>query len=264
MLFRECQVEIEDFVRAAVGLPPLSSEKITLVQLALDGSWDGADARCFASGGVVGLQSHWMALGQSWEDILRPYGITSFHMVEAMNFRGQFERLGREWGELRIAKRDQLLNDLVAVAEQTKFSALGLGADIRLFGEQKNAVKKREIFQAVILDALESLHPNYRLGILCDREQDAHLSWLENFMSRHTKHRERIWALCFVDDRYVPAVQVADLWTYLLREDSERNIFNPTEPENPLFTRLAATAGKSQHIRSNRPEFLRLSGLDDV
>ena len=232
----------------AVGLGPF----IPLAQLALDGSWDSADARMFAYGGVVGMQSNWMYLTEKWQAILDNVGIESFHMVEAMNFRGQFSRLGREWGAERIERRDRLLDELITCAERSNFSAFGLGADIRLLGDQVKAAKKKEMFQAVVRDSIQNLDPSYRLAILCDREQDAallFLGWLENLFLREPKQRTRVWAFCFIDDRYVAAAQLADIWVYLLREDSERRSFTPDVPPNPLFARLAARArrGRPRH-----------------
>ena len=80
---------------------------------------------------------------------------------------------------------------------------------------------------------------------MCDREQDAallFLKWMENLRQR-PEFSQRVWMLAFVDDQWVPPVQLADLWTFLHREDTARRIFDPQKPENPLFSRLVKLTG---------------------
>ena len=221
-----------------------------VVQLALDGSWDAADPKVFAYGGVAALEVRWREIGTLWSAELTKHGLQAFHMVAAMNFRDEFRSFkGHLSIQERIIERDALLNRLVDVAAATGFRAFGNAADVRLLTTEKTkAGKKKQLFQGAVKYALEQMPADCILALICDREQDAAgqcLQWTENLRQQHAEHAQRIFGVCFVDSAKVAAVQIADMYVYLLREDTERGIFRPSEPRNPLYLKML---GEDAHM----------------
>ena len=64
------QCEIDEFFRSMVGL----SSGTTLVQLAVDGSWDSPQPKVYAYGGVVAPQSNWAVLNHLLGNVLEEIG----------------------------------------------------------------------------------------------------------------------------------------------------------------------------------------------
>lgn len=214
-------------------------------QIAFDGSGPlNQDDVHYAFAGVIGSRPSWGAFAERWEPILNEFDLPYFRTVDAMNFRGPFTAKSAEWGDQRIAKRDDLLWRLAKLSRSLDMRPVGLAVQVGGLSEKDAGHRKREVFQTVIANILAA-HQDRYFFLICDTEHDAadhYRRWLANLQQRD-ETAKRIACLCFADDKVLAAVQLADFAAYLLREEAARDCFRPTEEPNPLMVELRQGAG---------------------
>ena len=217
-----------------------------LVQFALDGSVSHPE-QIIAYAGVGADSRVWPMLSESWSEILERHGLRSFHMVEAMNFRGAFVDKGREWGSERELRRDALVKELAQAITQSQFHFVGWMAEIPLLAsDSTRAEKKAEVFRLLVRQLLGLNFDNFQnppsFALICDREQDLAkpvLGWVDRLCVESPEARERLAGVCFMNNRMVPPLQAADLCVYLFREEGERILERPDDPPNPLLMEVS-------------------------
>ena len=214
-----------------------------VIQVALDGSGSVDRSRYVAYGGIAGSGATWGALHETWVEILNRHGLDYLRMTEAMNWAEPWwSEKAREWGSDRVARRDAILAECVAAAQRHRLFAVGIGADVRHLRRPEQLVaKKRTLFQAVLLDLLKQLKPEHTLALMCDDEQDAAMEFYGFVNSTRKSYPDlgsKIAGICFLDDRQVTQLQLADMVAWLLRTDTERAAERPTEPRSELLVTL--------------------------
>jgi hypothetical protein len=213
------------------------------LQVGLDGSWTKT-AGSYA--GVVGTQEAWNYMGGKWEDLLEEYGIESLRTTEAMNFKGQFRNKYTEWeakGDPRKI-RDECLLRFARLKKQCELHAVGCSVAVRGLGDRTLTQKKQELFQRVVHELIQSGDQKSKFIIISDQEEDLEdraRKWIARLKLQDSAFA-RIVGLCFVDDKYVNNVQLADMVAYVLRDDLERSIYRPNDPPTELYNLLIGSS----------------------
>lgn len=212
----------------------------------LDDSGKQADHPIIAVSGFVSGFKQWQALYEKWDTLLKSYGVSSLHAVEALRYR-------RAYGQMKPGTADQRASEIlpfiriitdeialgVAVAIDTKAydSARKMygGALHRKYGSDPhyfafyNAV-------AAILD-----YPQLKgltIGLSLDDDEQTAMGCyklLRKLKREATEARERVTSICFSDDRDAPQVQAADLLAHISRLEAQQRFEGKAYPYRGLF-----------------------------
>jgi len=217
-------------------------------EIAFDGSGTIGQHLAIAYAGVMATHIQWGALSEAWSSLLKEHDLKYFKMAEAETFYGEFQRKYTEWGDKRNEIKDALLLELATLAKRYDFRIAGCAGGMRHFsGDEKTAKKKLKLFQGAIL-ALLTGTPftdstlEHRVMLISDIEQDVehdYRRWIDSLRKEDYKSASRIMGIAFMDDKFVQALQLADMVAFLARQEAERFIMgNPDSEVNPLYTLL--------------------------
>jgi hypothetical protein len=218
---------------------------MVVLQFAIDGSGTIGQHVAVSYGGVVASQANWSAFTEAWRKVLEHYELPHFKMAEAMSWYGPFAAKYSEWGERRDVRRDALLDELVRIVIKYEFKPAGMFSDVRLLAHEDDIrSKKVALFSAAVRVVIDALPKGHLLTIVSDIELDieARVRAIVQSMCKATTAGP-IVGVCFVDDRIFPAVQLADMIAWLLRERGERIIRRGDESLHPLLDKLKQDSG---------------------
>jgi hypothetical protein len=118
------------------------------------------------------------------------------------------------------------------------------------------AEQKKKQFQKTILGLLRMIPADYAVQLACDVEKDVeehYRGWIEGVIRSDSDKVARIVGISFFDDKFVPAIQFADMAAWVIRQELERLMLRPEQPMNPLFLLLLGhSTATVEPIGSNR------------
>jgi len=219
-----------------------------VLRMALDGSGKYGDPRSkfVVYGGYISKPIRWDQFDNQWNKRLRKDDLKFFHMSEAMSLNGEFKK----WRDKKDAqtKRDQLIVDLCGLISQWTSAAIISPVSITEFSglsiQTKGKLEDPEYlaFEACMLNAMDYIAGSSdTLALLCDDEQKYAMKCYEllnKLKLRHTKLQNKITSICFADDKIFPALQAADIWVYVQRQEAIRERERPNDKCDPLLTLL--------------------------
>jgi hypothetical protein len=221
-----------------------SGMRVAFFQVAFDSSGTFDRHPIVSYGGAVATLKQWSAFTEPWNEILQREELRYFKMAEAMKWYGEFVRKYHDWGNERESRRNALLNRLVDLAERYEIRSTGAWLDTRSVNQEKSHTdKKMEALQGAVLTLLKSVPEGEHLALLFDEEMDIEPKvqrWVRHMRQRSEPKMGRIAAVCFVDDRLFPVVQLADMIAWLFREHGERVLASGDKdvPKVPLLEKL--------------------------
>ena len=227
---------------------------VAFFQVALDGSGTLGQHSAIAYGGFIAERKQWSALTDPWVGILERHGLSYFKMAEAMKWHGEFKHKYSEWGDERENRRDGLIDDLASLAVRYEFKPAGMFADARLLGEQGRVTdKKVELFKRTIRSLLTHVPDGQNVTLICDEELDIEFTirkWVKSLRRDKGDNIAPIVGICYMDDRVFPAIQLADMLAWLLRERGERLIKTGDDSLHPILAKLKqdSTIGLDQSL----------------
>lgn len=201
---------------------------------------------CYAA--VYAYDRIWGPFCKEWWRVLESHGLDYFRTTEAMNFSGHFGDAARRWEGDREERRDQLLLTLVGLQKEHNINGVIRVDDNRFLNEkaEKVAGRKMVVFKKLIHDLLRDAPPDVRFQLLCDDEQDL-APEVYRFYTRTkvqgSEARDRLIGVAFMDDRFLPQVQLADLCAYFGRVETDRQFRRQHEPQHPVIAKLTETRG---------------------
>ena len=123
---------------------------------------------------------------------------------------------------------------------------------------EKVAGRKMVVFKQLIQDLLEHAPQGIRFQLLCDDEQDL-APEVYKFYTRtkvqDSEARERLIGVAFMDDRYLPQVQLADMCAYFGRVETRSSVSTTNRTPTSGYCKTHRTqsgAGQRYCRRANR------------
>lgn len=108
-------------------------------------------------------------------------------------------------------------------------------------------------FLRAVLDAVNLVPEGDRLTMICDDEEQMALPMYRLYRRIkivQPEIRDKLAAICFADDRYLFALQAADLVASLVRRESGKTFHNSTYDYGNLFAALIEPPNPSERISS--------------
>ena len=196
---------------------------MAVILLALDESGKLDDTDDVVFGGCVFENSESHRFGEKWNHRLDASKIESLHMKDAMRLGGEF----RGWKEI---DRDDLLRELAGLAARSRpipmlVAAPMTTAEFRAMPQESQRLLKNPVycgFEGCVRAAVNSIPRNepHSLQIVCDLSEEYSIEVLKLFhrlRRRSEEIKRRCHALFFADDRYIPILQLADMFAYVCR-----------------------------------------------
>jgi hypothetical protein len=217
---------------------------MAVILLALDesGKLDNTEDVVFGGCMFENAESH--RFGEKWNGRLDESRIYSLHMKDAMRLGGDF----RGWNE---PGRDNLLRGLATLAAQSRPMPMLVAApmstkEFRALPQADQERLKNPVycgFEGCVRAAVDSIPRGepHSLQIVCDLSEEYSVQVLRLFhklRSRSEEVKRRCHGLFFADDRYVPILQLADMFAYVCRA------FHAGKPPEIILDILELLTGK--------------------
>jgi uncharacterized protein DUF3800 len=226
---------------------------MAFIQVAFDGSGTFNQHTSIAYAGCIATTRQWAALVEAWNNSLKREGLAYFKMAEAMTWYGEFKTKYHDWGAERDSRRNSLLNELADIARGYELRATGMWSDARVMATKISVPEKKvELFQGAILTLLSAVPDGNYATLMLDEELDIEQpmrAWIRQLRVARRDTPAPIVAVCFVDDRVFPAVQLADMIAWLYREFGEQIIASDGRnvSMNPLLDKLMHSSQFTLH-----------------
>ncbi len=217
---------------------------MAVILLALDESGKLDNTEDVVFGGCMFEKSESHRFGEKWLGRLDAEGIESLHMKDAM-------RLGNEFAGWDETKRDTLLRVLAALAAQCRPVPMLVAApmstkEFRALPQADQKRLKNPVycgFEGCVRTAVDTIPRNepHSLQIACDLSEEYSVQVLKLFhklRSRNAEVKRRCHAVIFGDDRYIPILQLADMYAYVCRA------FHAGNPPDIILDIIEALTGK--------------------
>jgi Protein of unknown function (DUF3800) len=213
-------------------------EGITMpIQAYFDESGKLGENGYVAFGGAAALDTSWPAITSRWLKILKPYGMISISMKDAVRFENAFAG----W-ENRIKERDELLCDLARAAvidiEFFTVSCMSL-ADFKALSREEQRAFKDPVYYGFVgcmHQLLDRAPANEPIQISCDNSEKYSGKCLELYhqlRQANPSFRKRCGHIAFGEDQWFTGLQLADVYVYCVRHLA----WNKQQP-NPLVASL--------------------------
>ena len=227
---------------------------MAVILLALDESGKLDDTEDVVFGGCMFENRESHRFGKKWLDRLDAAGVESLHMKDAMRCGNAF----RGW-KGREAERNALLCDLAGFAAQSRPTPMLVAApmstkEFRQMSQQDQQRLKNPVycgFEGCVRAAVDSIPHNeaHSLQIACDLSEEYSVEVLRLFhklRNRDEEVKRRCHAVVFGDDRYIPILQLADMYSYVCRA------FHAGNPPDVILDIIEILTGHRTMVANNR------------
>lgn len=173
---------------------------------------------------------------ESWNTLLRQYGLPWLHMKEVSRLaRNVCAKMPRNQSERdrndALVPFADCINQhfeygLIQAMDVDGFNSLSKNAKARL-GNTEDPYYIA--FVRGLLELVRYVHGNDKISIICDDDKDTALDCYRHYRAVrrvHTEVREKTVSLTFADDKYFPALQAADLLAFLSRLEARMRFHN--------------------------------------
>lgn len=260
--------------RLELYLEVIFLKRILLVMLwaYYDGSQKSNDPNCKAITlvGLAASVSVWSKFKPLWAEVLKNYGISAFHMTDAMSFYKEF----KHWEEeTRKPKRHQLIIDLLNVLGRFRSSENNLIAagctvlmeDYRKAQKQISGLRSPEAICVQIcfnrlpcdidVDGIDSDKPDIMLFF--DRNEKflrtIDKTWRKYPIQEGCGWPEQVKNISEVNSAECLPVQAADLLAWILNKKHNRDERSQYEGGLPLLVNLHYVVCNYEEIRTRFP-----------
>ena len=220
--------------------------------------------------GVVLYEDDISPFAKGWATILHD------HSRKAKHRRARYLHMSKEarrcQGEFKGWRPDQvndLLLDLARFARDNSYKLISAPVDKRRFQELPAPFRKKlcglsELSFEVFLNGMaDDLEAGDSLHIACDDCQDEakqmyDLLW--RYKNRYPARKDQVVSICFADDRFHPALQAADLFAFVAREEEDRRARGVVAEPSALYgssLAMAACVSSTHGARAVRDSEVR-------
>jgi hypothetical protein len=198
------------------------------LQVAIQAFFDESGRICpgshVAFGGCAAHHEAWPVITREWLTILKPYGIDSVSMKDAIRFENSFAG----W-RCRVNERDDLLCELVRVAMKNieLTTAFCMPADVfSAFSDEQKKAYGSPIYcgfaciMQQLVERTASLGVDESIQICCDNSQKYAVKCLQLYHQLRQDNKEfkrRCRSISFSEDQNFTGLQLADIFIYCVR-----------------------------------------------
>lgn len=191
---------------------------------------------------------------ERWENQLRRTGMDALHMVKAHRYS---EALGRKIGPQTLRERIKELKPFADCINE--YLGLGVACVFEVSGYTAFPLRSKEImggsenpfytqFLRTMVLLLSYAKSEEHITVMCDEDEET--SWncyslLRRVKKINSEAKRKFSALIFADDKHFPALQAADMLSFLCRKEANYRFFGIPYEFRPLFLYLTAPRGAS-------------------
>jgi len=225
---------------------------MAVILLALDESGKLDNTEDVVFGGCLFENGESHRFGRKLLERLDAAGIESLHMRDAM-------RLGGAFRGSKESDRNALLCDLAALAARSRPTPMLVAApmstkEFRALPQDAQQRLKNPVycgFEGCVRAAVDSIPQDeaHSLQIACDLAEEYSIQVLKLFhklRSRSDEVKRRCHAIMFGDDRYIPILQLADMYAYVCRA------FHAGNPPDVIVDIIEALTGSRTMTANTR------------
>jgi hypothetical protein len=232
------------------------------------------DHKVVAFCGFVASPSQLVDFDKQWNNQLRRTGMTALHWVDA---RRSGKVLGSKVGRQALAER---INELKPLADCVNdYLGLGIACAFEVTGYTSFAQKSKDLvggsdnpfyvqFLRIVGLLANYARPDESITMMCDEDETT--AWNCYRLYRRVKELEpkrgrRLAAITFADDVHFPALQAADMLSFLCREQAKLQWYGEPYQYQEFFRYLTDSRGTSSVewnvMFKNNDELKRLDNL---
>lgn len=204
--------------------------------------------------GFGASDSQLVEFGKQWNNQLRRCGMDALHWVKA---RRSGKALGDNIGPQNIVER---INDLKPFADCVNdYLGVGIACVFEVTGYTSFAKESKDLlggsdnpfyvqFLRTVMLLAEFARPEESITMMCDEDEET--SWNCYRLYRRIKEIDpktgrRLAAISFADDLYFPALQAADMLSFLCREQAKLQWYREPYDYGDFFRYLTDRRGSS-------------------
>jgi len=212
------------------------------------------DHRVVAFCGFGASPSQLMEFDKQWENQLRRTGMEALHWVKARRYGKALSRkIGPQTLEERIADLKPFadcINDYLGVGVALSFEVHGYTSfapqSKQLLGGSDNPFYMQ--FLRTVMLLVDYAKPEEHISMMCDENEET--AWNCYLLYRKVKEVDptagrRLVALTFANDVYFPALQAADMLSFLCREQALGQFYGIDYEYHEFFRYLTKPRGSS-------------------
>jgi hypothetical protein len=231
---------------------------------------------CFC--GYVSDDPGWESFDREWKALLKNHDLPRLHTSDFLNVGGEYKSLQ---DTVPYTRRVEIIQQFIAVIQNRILCGISVGLDSAAFKEiflaERNKPKP-ELFcfyRAVRLTIQRSLIPGWQgafpMIMVFDDAHEHSMRFYRAYReirSRSSHARASFAGICFADDRFVPALQAADLLACAtVREykrgadawDEDSPFRGLLEAKNPVYGLLYDQEyWSADDIQKNRSEIIKM------
>lgn len=234
---------------------PLLEDWMAVFRICMDesGKFDNQNCEFISMCGYVAHTSEWERIQLEWSNCVFRWQIPPIHMAKIMHPEDdrEWKKVKEDWGTAWEDKRDDMLAEFAELMRRSNAACVGAVVDAKHFRSLPESPMTKSYdtplkyaFHSVVMRGMEKINVVDRfspISLVIDDDRDtAHnCHFLLNALKiGFPQVRERISGICFVNDRYYPGVQAADMISYESRRLMVKGIIDPLSKECGLFVAL--------------------------
>lgn len=171
---------------------------------------------------------------EEWESLLRRYGLKSLHMVRALR---PSVKLSDQIPRQSVDERIEALKPFVDCVNDYLEIGIMQAWDVKgFFALPKNARAKLgnpddpyyTAFIRGVIELVDYVQEDDRISLICDDDMETAWDCYRHYRGIRRVHesiRKKTVSLTFADDRYFPALQAADMASFLIRLEAKRQFY---------------------------------------
>lgn len=208
--------------------------------------------------GYIAHSSEWERIQLEWNNLILRWQVPPIHMAKIAHPEDdpEWTKVKNDWGDLWDRKRGDMLAEFGGLISRVNAACVGAVVDAEHFRSLPESPLKKSYdtplkyaFHEVVMRGIEKTevidrHSPISLVIDDDRDTAHQCHFLLSALKiGFPKVRERISGICFVNDRYYPGVQAADMISY----ESRRCMVKQVQVESDEIALFAALTFGGNH-----------------
>lgn len=213
------------------------------------------DHRVISFGGVSSYNEDFPAFAEEWNRLLVKNGLSVLHAKEALRFKVPLSARNTRIG---LAERIADLTPFILCIRKHLSVVTGVAIDVAAFKKLPQHFFKTYgndpifvSFARALLKVVEFTPDNDKISFTCDDDEESSVDLFR--LWRRVKRvfpgaKQKLVAMCFADDRFLFALQAADLVSSIVRLQAHKQFFHTPYDYTALFESLSEQPQKHEKL----------------